>query len=114
MIVTEQLSEKHRLFASGHGAYRQHRFHPRAVAREQRRRERVAREGADGSKDLDVAEHPPAVRPPPLATGVPAVRHVDAVAVEPVRRVACSRDYCWHSWKNAAQMPGIIVRLTEL
>ena len=26
--------------------------------------------------------------------------------------LACPHDYCWHSWKNATQMPAMIVRLT--
>ena len=27
---------------------------------------------------------------------------------------ACPHDYRWHSWKNATQMPAMIVRLTTL
>ena len=29
------------------------------------------------------------------------------------RSESCPHDYCWHSWKNATQIPAIIVCLTQ-
>ena len=30
----------------------------------------------------------------------------------PGGKITCPHDHCWHSWKNATQMPAIIARLT--